>query len=62
MPAEKYKTLKCKVLSYDKNTKELDVDFNGYGVRLHNVSKNIEDYVVVKYKIEIGKTDFICKV
>lgn len=62
MPAEKFKTMKCKVLSYDPKSKELDVDFNGYGIRIHNVSKNVEDYIDVKYKGEIGKHNFLYKV
>ena len=58
MPVEKFKTEKCKVLFYNKDTKELDVDFSGYGIRLYNVSKNIEDFVNVRYRGEIGSPNF----
>lgn len=61
MSVEKFKTIKCNVLSYDKSTKELDIDFLGYGIRLHNVTKDIKDTVVVKYCGEIGTADFVCK-
>lgn len=61
MPVEKFKTEKCKVLSYNKNTKELDVNFSGCGIRLHNVSKQIGDYVNIRYRGEIGKPNFECK-
>lgn len=58
MPVEKFKTEKCKVLSYNKDTKELDVDFSGYGIRLYNVSKDIGDFVNIRYRGEIGKSNF----
>ena len=28
----KYKTAKCKVLAYNSYTKELDIEFKGYGI------------------------------
>ena len=55
---EKYKTEKCKVLSYNKKTKELDIDFKGYGIRLNNVRNINSDYVDIKYIGEIGKPNF----
>lgn len=62
---EKYKTEKCRVLSYNSKTKELDVDFKGYGIRLNNVLKNVKNvdsnYVDIKYIGEIGSPDFSCK-
>ena len=58
---EKYKTEKCKVLSYNKKTKELDIDFKGYGIRLNNVRNINSDYVDIKYIGEIGKSNFSCK-
>lgn len=61
MPVEKFKTEKCKVLYYNKNTKKLDVDFSGYGIRLYNVDKylgNIGDVINVKYRGQIGTGDF----
>ena len=30
---KKHKTIKCKVLAYNTRTKELDIDFKGYGIR-----------------------------
>lgn len=58
---EKYKTEKCKVLSYNQKTKELDFDFKGYGVRLNNVDDIESDFVIVKYVGEIGKANFSCR-
>ena len=58
---EKYKTEKCKVLSYNKKTKELDIDFKGYGIRLNNVRNINSDYVDIKYIGEIGKSNFSCR-
>ena len=58
---EKYKTEKCKVLSYNKKTKELDIDFKGYGIRLNNVNDINTNSVSVKYHGEIGKPNFSCR-
>ena len=58
---EKYKTEKCKVLSYNNKTKELDIDFKGYGIRLNNIDKINSDFVFVKYRGEIGKSNFSCR-
>ena len=58
---EKYKTEKCKVLSYNKKTKELDIDFKGYGIRLNNIRNINSDYVDIKYIGEIGKPNFSCE-
>ncbi|MCI8770201.1 MAG: hypothetical protein HFH73_03485 [Lachnospiraceae bacterium] len=55
---EKYKTEKCKILSYNKKTNELDIDFKGHGIRIKH-AKNIETSIVsVKYTGEIGQTNF----
>ena len=40
---KKYKTEKCRILSYNKATKELDIDFHGYGIRIKNADKKIYD-------------------
>lgn len=61
MPAEKYKTKNCNVLSYNKKTKELDVNFSGYGIRLYNISEINENYVKVRYRGEIGTPNFVYK-
>lgn len=58
MSIEKFKTEKCKVLSYNKKTKELDVDFLGYGIRLFNIDKDISGIVTIKYRGEIGTSNF----
>ena len=58
---EKYKTEKCKVLSYNKKTKELDIDFKGYGIRINNVDEVNSDSISVKYRGEIGKSNFSCR-
>lgn len=57
----RYKTEKCKILSYDKFTKELDVDFKGYGIRLKNVDKVDSDFISIKYRGEIGASNFTYK-
>ena len=58
---EKYKTEKCKVLSYNNKTKELDIDFKGYGIRLNNVDEINSDSISIKYHGEIGKSNFSCR-
>lgn len=56
----KYKTEKCKILSFNPNTKEIDVNFKGYGIRLKNAVCSESDFILVKYSGEIGKPNFIC--
>lgn len=56
----KYKTERCKVLLFNKDTKELDIDFQGYGIRIFNVSNVKSDFVIVKYKGKIGTPNFSC--
>lgn len=58
MPVEKFKTEKCKVLYYNKNTKELDIDFMGYGIRLYDINKDVSDTTTIKYHGEIGTPNF----
>lgn len=53
-----YKAKLCKVISYDEIAHSLDISFDGYGVRIKNVSNFRGDEVVVKYKGEIGKPKF----
>lgn len=57
----KYKTEKCKVLSYNEKTKELDIEFQGYGIRLNDIDSINEDSVLIKYRGEIGEPDFSYK-
>lgn len=59
MPVEKFKTKKCKVLSYNHETQELDVDFAGYGIRLYHIAENVGDYIVIRYRGEIGTPSFV---
>lgn len=54
----KYKTESCKILAYNSKTKELDISFKNYGIRLNGVDNVDGDNVVVKYKGEIGKPNF----
>ena len=56
----KYKAEKCKVLAYNSNTLELDIEFKGYGIRLSNISDITSDMVLIKYYGEIGKANFSC--
>lgn len=53
-----YKTVECRVLSYDGKTMALDIDFNGYGIRIKNVKDFYGDSVTIKYRGEIGKPNF----
>ena len=56
--SKRYKTEKCKVLSFNKSTNDLDVNFKGYGIRIKNVKSVNSDYVFVKYLGDIGKPNF----
>lgn len=56
-----FKTKKCKVISYNKATKNLDIDFDGYGIRIHNIQDFEGDFVEIKYKGNIGKENFVYK-
>lgn len=56
-----FKTKKCKVLKLNNNTQNLDIDFDGYGIRIHNAKNISGDTVELKYKGTIGKPNFIYK-
>lgn len=58
---EVFNTQKCKVLLYDETTKELDLDFNGFGIRINGVDKCDSEFITIKYKGEIGTSNFTCK-
>jgi len=58
---EHYKTERCKVLLYNKLTKELDINFMGYGIRISHAEHIDSDYVTIKYLGEIGKPNFVCE-
>lgn len=51
----------CKVISYDKKAKTLDVSFDGFGIRLSNVDNFDGDKATIKYKGKIGKSNFTYK-
>lgn len=55
---EQKKIATCKVLHYNKCTKALDLDLNGYGIRVNDVEVN-GDTVEVEYMGEVGKPNFI---
>ena len=54
----------CEVINYNKSTKTLDIKFSGYGIRIKGVEyfNNNNGFVIVKYKGEIGKSNFVIKV
>lgn len=56
-----FKTKKCKVIFYNEVTKNLDINFNGYGIRIHDVQSFEGDFVEIKYKGNIGKANFSYK-
>ena len=60
LPNKNYKSQNCKVISYNEKNKTLDVQFNGYGIRIKNVLNfnNTVNEVTVLYKSDIGKPDF----
>ena len=53
-----YKEKECKVINYNKITNSLDISFDGYGIRFNDIKDFIGDTVIVKYKGEIGKSNF----
>lgn len=53
-----FKTKVCKVIAYNKRTNTLDVKFDGYGIRIKDVKDFSCNTVELKYKGEIGKSNF----
>lgn len=53
-----FKTKECKVIAYNKRTNTLDVNFDSFGIRIKDVGNFNGDIVTVKYKGEIGKSNF----
>lgn len=53
-----FKTIECRVLSYNKKSLDLDVNFNGYGIRIKNVKNFKGDTATLKYKGDIGQPNF----
>lgn len=59
---DEFKEKECKVINYNQSAKTLDIKFDGYGIRINNINSFIEtNMVIVKYKSEIGKPDFVIK-
>lgn len=56
--SNKFKTKKCKVIAYHNHTNTLDVKFNEYGIRIKDIKDFSGDIAIVKYKGEIGKSNF----
>lgn len=54
-----FKTKECKVIKYDNVKNILDINFDGFGIRIENVKDFSGDTVKVKYKGEIGKPNFV---
>lgn len=56
-----FKEKECDVIACNKKEKTLDVNFDGFGIRIKNVDGFIGDKALIKYKGEIGKPNFIYK-
>lgn len=61
---EQFKEKQCKIINYNSRTKTLDINFDGYGIRIKDVEllSNDASNVQVKYKGEIGKPNFIIRI
>lgn len=57
-----FKSKECKVIAYNKRTDILDINFDGYGIRIKNVKGFSGDVITIKYKGEIGKPNFEYKI
>lgn len=62
MKSNAFKEKECKVISYNEKSKSLDVNFEGFGIRIKNVNHFEGQTVVIKYKGEIGKSNFEYKI
>jgi hypothetical protein len=58
---ENYKKKECRVISYNPHTKNLDIKFDKYGIRLTNIKNFIGEIVEVEYRGEIGQPNFEIK-
>ena len=56
-----FKNKECRVIFYNKRNGVLDVEFDGYGIRIKNVKDFNGSTVEIKYKGEIGKPNFTYK-
>ena len=61
---EDFKEKECEIINFDNHTKSLDINFDGYGIRIRNVEFSVNNNlrIKVKYKGEIGKSNFVVKV
>lgn len=61
---DEFKEKECEVINHNKYTKTLDIRFDGYGVRIKNIDSfnNNNGFTIIKYKGEIGKSDFMVKI
>lgn len=61
---DEFKEKNCEVINYNKHAKTLDIKFNEYGIRIKNVDSfnSNNGFAIVKYKGEIGKSNFVVKV
>lgn len=53
-----WKEKECRVVGYNMRRKALDVLFDEYGIRIKDADPVNSDFVVLKYKGEIGKPNF----
>lgn len=53
-----FKEKSCKVISYNPRNNTLDVNFDGYGIRVKNVKDFAGSVATLKYKGEIGRSNF----
>lgn len=59
-----FKEKECRIINYNIRCKILDIDFDGYGIRIKNVENaeiNKTNTISVKYRSEIGQPDFEIK-
>ena len=58
-----FKEKECSVINYNNSLKTLDINFDGYGIKIRDVKhfSYPTTTVRVKYKSEIGQPDFSIK-
>ena len=56
-----FKEKECRVISYNKHSKTLDIMFDNYGIRLKNIETFTENTINIKYKGDLGRPDFEIK-
>ncbi len=53
-----WKTKECKVISYNNKTYNLDINFDGYGIRIKNIINFTGEIAIIDYCGTVGKPDF----